>query len=649
MAQSSNKKIVYTDVEYETVEKDEIVSAVLSAADQARLVKQVETEYQIAYKFLQAKRQSWLARLKLYNNQRRDQDAVGDPLLFTVFNTVHAALYDDRLSSSWEGKGGQGDEDVEENLNALSEHDYYVMEKPELDYEWNWDAEFFGRGLMMMMDFDRSEGFQCPAPEIIDPTVWLRDPRAASVNGTGIRRKGAMRFGGMEVGSSYWELKNHPAYFNVDHLKKNKEIKSLIDEVRQQRRSAQGLENFYQQEEELGKRDNYEFQLLRWFTHWKGKKYLVELGNIRTLVVRIQKLDFKEQWPIIDRALYPIAHDWDGVSIPDLTEDKQRARAVLINLGLKSAKADVMPTYLFDQQRIKNKNDLNFKTNKFIGVDGRVDNAILAVQKPTVHQYVDAIMDILDTAAQRATATPDMQQGITSKKQRTLGELELVSSKVDTRYSMSAKIYGWSERRFWLLWYLLYKKHFKDEIDEKIIRIQGALAPIWRPLNRENIISFIDPDVKIESRILSEAKRMRDLQAFMPFAGLALQDPANNRRYIFKKAGKLQGMQKEEIDIMFPPTVDELQAEEENIMLNAGKLPQASVMDDHATHIFIHAKADQNPQSIAHIRHHKKLMLVKRNRIDLFPPTPEPTFSGAEGTTGMPAKSMPRETSSVPQ
>jgi hypothetical protein len=67
-----------------------------------------------------------------------------------------------------------------------------------------------------------------------------------------------------------------------------------------------------------------------------------------------------DRWPIIDRTLFPIAHDWDGVSIPDLIEDKQRARAKMINLGLDSAIADLHPMYRYNKKKIRNKNDLNF-------------------------------------------------------------------------------------------------------------------------------------------------------------------------------------------------------------------------------------------------------------------------------------------------
>ena len=451
-----------------------------------------------------------------------------------------------------------------------------------------------------------------------------------------------MRFGGREIGMTYWEMRDHPGYFNINNIKKGGEVNSLTREVEQARNEAQGRENFPQRGEMLSKYGNYEFPLIEWYTHFKGKKILVTLAEERSKIVRFERLEkYNGKWPIEDRALYPMAKDWDGVSIPDLTEDKQRARAVLLNIGMISAKGEVTPTYVFDQTRIKNKNDLNFKINKFIGVDGRVDNAIQPVQKSNAHAYVSVIMEILDTAAQRATATPEIQQGQVSSSQRTLGELELVSSKVDTRYSMSAKVFGISEGKFWRLWYMNYKIFFKDKIDEKVVRIQGALAPIWRPLSRDNIIATIDPDVKISSKVISEQKRLRDQQSFSQFASFALQDPNTNRRFVLRKLGRLTGAPKEELDMIFPPTIDELHAEDENQSLNKGNLPKIDVQDDHKTHIEIHAKADQNPTTLAHVRRHKQLMLLRRNRPDLFPPEQQPQFPTSPANRGEAGNNKP--------
>jgi len=639
----------YEDVEREIVRNNEIVLDTVSAKVQAQICKQVNDEYELAFKFNEGKRQMNLLRLKLYNNQRRSPEAIGDPLMFTVFNTVHASLWDDHLMQTWEGRGGSGDEDVEENLNAMSTYDYDLMRKAELDYYWNWDAEFFGRGLMLMMEFDRER--MVPVPELIDASTFIRDPLAKSVNGYGLKGEGAMRFGGWPIGASYWNLKKNPAYFNISMLRKDKEVaNSLLDKSREARAEAQGNDMFFPKEESLGKFDNYEFQLLNWVTHIKGKKYFVTLGNRNTLLIRLTEIDkYNDRWPIEDRTLYPMAHDWDGVSIPDLTEDKQRARALLQNLALKSAKSDALPQYLFDKNKIKNKNDLNWKHDKFIGVDGSTDNAILPVQKSTMHQTVTLIMDALDQAAQRATATPEIQQGVPSSQAKTLGEINLVSSKVDTRYSMSAKLYGISDARFWNQYYRLYKFHFKDGIDKKVIRIQGALAPIWRDLTRENIISEEDPDVRIESKVISEAKRQREQEAFATFAPAVIQNPANNRRYIERRWGKLNGMTSEELDMAFPKTVDEMQAEDENILLNKNKLPTISVRDNHIEHIAIHAKASDTPARMAHIKKHREAMVVKRNNPALFPemnaqnPMAQPGQPQGASAPATPAPSTPTQ------
>lgn len=637
-------RLEFKDIDRQIVEGESIIDDTIDVETQDRITRQVNDEYDSSINFNDGKRSNNLARLKLYNNQRRARNAVGDPLMFTVFNTVHASLYVDRLMATWEGRGGEDDEDVEDNLNALSSFDYEVMGKAELDYFWNWDAEFFGRGLLLMMEFDRTEGIMAPTPEMLDPMTFIRDPRATSVNGIGPSMKGAMRFGGWEVGATYYELKNSPGYFNIDSLRKDKDITSLIDEAREARDEAQGRNRFSPDEESLGHYDNYEFQLLNWLTTIKGERYLITLGNRRSTVIRLIKLKYGALWPIIDRSLWPMSNDWDGVSIPDITEDKQRARAKLLNLGVKSAVIDALPQYMYDRTRIKNKNELNWQSNKFIGVDGQVNNAMMPVQKSVVHQYVNVIMDMLDQSVQRATATPEIQQGVPQDQQRTLGELNKVSANVDTRYGMSAKVYGWSESKFWRQWYRLYKIHFKNDIDEKVIRIQGPMAPIWRPLTKENIVSTVDPDVKIESLVISEAKRIREQQSFDQFIAMAIQDPDTNRRYAFKKAAKLRGMTKEEIEMLFPPTVDEEQAERENELLNEGELPTIDPRDDHHVHLSVHAKANQTPEARAHMKMHEELALQVRNNPELFPQEQAQPFQPPNGLaprTNQPVEQAP--------
>ena len=617
----------------------------LTIAEEKKIIDQIDSEYELCWKDTQAKRTESLIRLKLYNNQKRDKDKVGDPLLFTVFQTIFAELYDDRLGVAFEGVE-EGDEDVAANLTEMAKFDHRLMEKDEIDYDWDWDACFFNRGLLFFNEFDRKK--KVPVVETIDPMVFIRDPRATSVNGNQ-KGNGAARFFGREIGLSERELKDNGSYFNVDLLKKAKDIKNLKDEASKARKEAQGRQQSKEEEEALG--ENYEYQLLEWFTIFQGKKYLMTCGNNRKLLIRCQELEL-DGWPVIDRVLFPMSHDWDGVSIPDLIEDKQRARSVMINLGMDSAKADLYPMYLFDQRKIKNPKDLDFAFNKYIPVQGEVNNAIQPIQKSVFHQQVNLILNLLDVAAQKSVAAPEVSQGVQPRQDRTLGETELIVAGKNVRHSLAARIFGWSEKRFWRQWYYLYKQNFKKEIDKKIIRIQGPISSSWRKLTEENVIAKIDPDVYVESASIAEEERKKKFEEFAAFAQIAIQDPLtqpSSRLYIFRNLGKMSGLSKVQMMVMFPPTIDEMRAEDENLKINNKELPELNAIDDDVVHIEIHNKASETPAKLSHIEAHKEMMLYKKEHPEEFPEEQARMESFSPVSQPSKGKETPRRTGAGPR
>jgi hypothetical protein len=421
-----------------------------------------------------------------------------------------------------------------------------------------------------------------------------------------------MKFGGREIRLSKNDMDKAGIYFNYKGLKPDTgDLRSLIDANVQARAEAQGFQDMNKFAKLVG--DNADYRALEWFTHWHGKKIIVTLAENHKRVIRLTEIG-RDTWPINDRPIYPIAHDWDGVSIPDLVEDKQRARAVVQNLGLAGIKLGLHPTYLYNSNLIKNRGNLNIDFNKHVPVDGNPTGAIQPVERQGVKQEVNWILEILDTAAQRATATPDIQQGATSDEKRTATELNLQSAKVDTRYSLSAKIFGWSEKRFWKDWYHLYKDHFESDIDEKVIRIVGAMGAKWRTLTRENIVANTDPDVKIESKIISDAVKFNELQKYRLFIkDVIATDPENsNVRFALRKIGRLSGFDKEEVEQVLPPSIDEMNADTENEKLDDGKLVEVQIYDDDFVHMEMHNKAADSPEKTAHINAHKKAMMLKR-------------------------------------
>lgn len=594
------------------------------------LHSQCKAEHTVAWKHQKPKKDEALMRLKLYNNQKRDKEAVGDTTMFSIFQTILASLYDDQLQVTFTGQE-QGDEEVAENLNALAENDYVAMEKDQADFEWNWDTLFFGRGLMELDEYDRNpdKNIFLPIPRVIDPVPFLRDPYANSINGD-VKHRGACRFYGWEANFTEKELEDNPHIFedvDFEEINYGGGTQSILADAAQARADAQGLTNQLRKEAEKPLGANAQYTITVWHTHFdvKGqvKKVRVWLANDRSKVIGIQfvKTDY---WPIIDRPLYPHSHDWDGTSIPDLTEDKQRARAVAQNLGLKAMKADLYPMYIYDSNKISNRKDLEYKFNKFIPVDGKGDaitNAIapLIKSRPNMN-LLDFIYNSLNVSAQTATATPEIQQGAVSSKERTLGELNLISSKVDTRYSLSAKIFGWSEKRFWRFWYNLHKDNFAKDIDKKVLRVVGAFGPKWRTLTKDDLITeHYDPDISIESRIINRSKLLEERQTMTGYFSLILADPTVNRRYAFKQLGKITGLKKDQIDRLFPPTIDEMEAEAENELLNENKTAPVLREQNHIQHLEVHAKANLTNATKAHILTHQKALMIRRTNPEEFP------------------------------
>jgi len=152
----------------------------------------------------------------------------------------------------------------------------------------------------------------------------------------------------------------------------------------------------------------------------------------------------------------------------------------------------------------------------------------------------------------------------------------------------------------------------------------------FRTLTKENITSTIDPDIKIESKTVAENMRLKDRTLLNGFANAVVNSPnAIGKKYFERKLAKLNGLEPDEVNIVYPPTVDELIAQDENEkFLNDNKLTMVSPDDDDYAHMQIHSKASETAAKAAHIHAHKTQLILKRRQPELFAPKP-----GAGGAT----------------
>ena len=610
---------------YEMPEMAEVVDSeekkgdkVATRPDFATLITQSCSEWEQGWWFMKPKWDEWALRLKLYNNQKRDKESVGDTTMFSVFQTILASLYEDTLAATFSPRE-VGDDEIAENLELTANYDYDIMEKDIIDYEWDFETLFFGRGLLCVMDFD--EDTLTPSPYVWNRMVTVRDPEASNVSGDRAGR-GASRYIYREIRMTMQQLKDAGTYFDFENLKTNgnkNDTKSPLDQYMRDTAEASGLSDVTKFSNLDG--DNATLRLREGFTYWKGKLCFVTLADNGKKVIRYQELN-RKKIPIIDRVIYPIPNTFDSPSIPDFTEDKQRARAVAMNLALKGVKANLHPMYLFDKNKVDERQDFNFAFNKFIPVIGNPSGAVVPMTKDHIKADVSYIMDTLAQSAERATGTPDIKQGASPQGQTTATRDALVSQGSESRYGLAARIFGWSERRFWQEYYNHLKENMDEGVHEKIVHVVGALGAAWRPFKKKDLVvadGHKDPNIKIESKAVAEARRFNDAKLFRDYLTLAAADPTAQIRSGMRHYGKLIGMKTDLIEQIYPPTIDELRAEEENMMINEGMKAIVLPEDDHYMHLQIHNKLPDSPHKLAHMNAHKRALILQKMNPEMVP------------------------------
>jgi|GEM_PF-617934 len=588
--------------------EQKISDKILDITESQNILSQCKTEFQMAKDTMATRWLTWHTYLKLYNNQKRDREAIGNNLLYTLFNTLLAFLYFDKLTVTFEPRDS-GDIERCELFTHLAKFDFDEMGMAKKKYDILWDSLFFGNGFYYIGPLDKDT--KTPQIDIIDPFTIYVDPFAISIQNA--------RFIAIERAMTKTEM-IAKGFKNVDKLgvvNRDTQYKQA-DEARKEAKNEVS-------QTEPSDYENKQYIVLEWFTIRHGKKvrFFTDF-NCTLLLTDIKPLPYKDgEFPIVVQSFSPIPHEFWGLSVPDLIEDKQRANAILLNLGLKMEESKLYPRYLFDRNAILNIQDLkNPAFNKYIPVEAgnrSVRDIIAPLEQVSITNSTTVLYELLRDASERTLGTTQLRQGIVSSGRRTATELQLAAVNADTRNSLAAKLFTLSEIEFWTKWLRRYQQ-WKELAKGKIVRIQGALGVRFETLETSTFDFNSDPDIKIESANVSLQKKMFERQALIDMAQLVLDASSPNaaKRYYKRKLLQLSDFNKDEIDQILPPTFDELRAEEENKLLEKGKLPVIEPDDDHYTHIMIHNIVPVNETTknvlIAHIQAHKTAFLEERKK-----------------------------------
>ena len=114
----------------------------LTGLSETDIISQVSSEYERGYRFVVSKREIFETDLRLFNNQKKNKDKIGDTTLFNVHSALMARSYVDRPQSKFVSTK-VGRDYVVKNLNATLEEDFNEQDIEILKYQRDWDKFFY--------------------------------------------------------------------------------------------------------------------------------------------------------------------------------------------------------------------------------------------------------------------------------------------------------------------------------------------------------------------------------------------------------------------------------------------------------------------------------------------------------------------------
>lgn len=543
----------------------------------------IASYYKESQSFLQERKRRQVRQLVLLNNLQRGEMNIASTLLVTLFNRLLSYLYDDKLQIKFLPSQGINQNQID-SYNTLAQSDYLEMDKPKIDYDWIWDTLFFGRGYCETLQFDMKQKIM--KPHVINPLVFGYDPY----------------FENVQEWRYYWK------WLTKSKVDVNKLIKEgKITGIKEATELPSGIEPYlwdYKVRRDAAKkaiappidtvnRDIY--QILEFYGYNEdGKKCCYWTDKNFSKIIYEEELDLQDgpdgdsKWPIVVKEAFREPHSSVVFSVADLLEDKHRAKSVLLNLAFLAAKDRANPLYGYNPDKVRDVSQFfQRQINQHIPMDDASAVWPLNTEDPMSPGLIQFI-SILTSEANEPMGTGMVLQPI--KGQRITATQRALDQQLnDIAHSLQSKVLQFGEAEFWSHWFFRYAKN-ADSLETKIANIVGVKGVESSQIDMTTFNTEFPPGVFVFSAQEAEYKEQVLRQNLMTLYPQLMQSMGpdgmrNFNKYVFfPKFLNDPSL----IDTMFPQSLDELRANEENDILSKDKYVQTKPTDDHEEHIYIH-------------------------------------------------------------
>ncbi len=574
----------------------------------------IQDRYIESFNFLQARKRRQVRQLGLLNNLQRGDQNIASTLLLTLFNRVLSSLYDDKMQVKF--LPSQGIEQNQINsYNVLAQSDYLEMAKAKIDYDWDWDTLAFGRGYCETYKFNKKRKIMEPC--VINPLVFGYDPDFEEVQD--------WRYYWKWIAKSKVELQRLIKNGTITGITKPDQIESGMDAYLWNYKTLRdSAKKAIEQTPDSVNSDVY--QILEFYGYDEnGDKYCYWIDKGFTKILYSEKLDFADldygdgdkgsKWPIVVKECFREPHSSVSFGVFDLLEDKHRAKSVLLNLAYIAAKDKANPLYWYNDNVTDVTQFMSRQVSQHIKLEANAigDNSVgpINTQEPMSPELLQFI-SMLTTEANEPVGT-----GATSQPQQKRGNNTATESAIDQQLSdmaqsLQSKVMQFGESEFWSHWFHRYAKYGK-ELENKMANIVGVNGVKSEIIDFKDFNTDYPPGVLVYSAKEAEYKELilrRDLMQLYPALQTTLDDDGMrnfNKFVFFPKFLSDPSL----VEIIFPKTLDEMKAEDENQQLIDDTYVPINPTDNHTTHIYTHNMIPPGKRTWAmwfHIEEHNRAL-----------------------------------------
>lgn len=582
-----------------------------SALDEGEMLARVRIQSDEGYLFVASKRDELQVDYQLFLNQKRDAEAgmLGDTTIYNDHCARMAREIEEDPTATFQTLD-IGQVDVVRNLNAAYKEDHESQNLQVIKYYAMWFKNLFGVGILARMGWDGSSKEN--VYQYVDPRIWIPDPNGNYATGN-------YSYCGFDTLRSYSDVKSM-RLMNADRLVPQQLTFRSESQLKYKDQGTSGLNR-----RTTNPAENPWYDLYWHFcpvpckdgkTRWG--KFL--MGINRGIFLSAEFLpevtpEDKEnpeniRPPFSFYHFKPLPNDPFGDRPANKLRDVQITKAMLANLRVAKAKAELYPMYFFNKKYINGQN-LSFGFNKFIpidtGMDGNIaiDNIVKPFRPDARADWSLTIDETLDRQSERSTSISPITMGAVPQSRRTATENGIQQNNTDVNLALSATIDTWGEKNFVRDWLRGYLENFESG-DTKLVILNTGIANIPTALKKKDFLIGMLVKITVKSKTLTQAEQNKERLALSNIAALALSSsiPEISKRMLLRDLAIASGYPEEKIASRFPKTPQEMLSEQENGVLSYKMDVSINPDDDHLTHLIVHKGAVENESTQKHIQAH---------------------------------------------